>query len=194
MLGTRLFLHLEDVSEFLQRHLRLAINVDDIPKFLQWPKDKERVEPKSQELPDVYPLRKNQVHHEKQNARPHGIDTGSLNETQAPDVPDLLEFQFENSSRRRIEATHFLIGEAKAFDQLDIPQRLRRGTGKRSGFSHDIFLDCFDLLAQSKAEHAKNRNRQEIDGRDHPIHTDRVDHYENNPDQRNEEQVHPNVQ
>ena len=48
----------------------------------------------------------------------------SLNEAQAADVLDLLELELEDLLRRRIETHHFLIGEAKALHQLDVPKMI----------------------------------------------------------------------
>ena len=96
---------------------------------------------------------------------------------------------FRIFARRPVEARDFLLPEPQALHQLDVAQRLGRRSGQRRRFRDDDLLDLFDAPAEHRAEHAEDRHRQEIDRRDQPVHAERVDHHEDDPDERREEHV-----
>src|SRR5579862_2254136 len=68
----------EDIFEILQRDFRLAVNVDDISKFLQRPENKERVNEEREELSDGDLLRENQIQHQEHDACPQEVHGRSL--------------------------------------------------------------------------------------------------------------------
>src|SRR5262249_40509046 len=68
MSWTGLLFHLQDGLEIVERDLRLAIDVDDIPQFLERAEDKEGIDPKREKLTYRNLPGKDQVKHQKQNA------------------------------------------------------------------------------------------------------------------------------
>ena len=76
--------------------------------------------------PTVYLLRKYQVQHQEQDAGAQRIDGGSLDEAEAPKIPDLLEFQLEDLARRAVQALDLLLRQTEALDEFNITQRLGR--------------------------------------------------------------------
>ena len=90
---------------------------------------------------------------------------------------------------RAVEARDLLLSEPEALHQLDVAQRLGRRSGQRRRLRDDHLLDLLDAAAQDRAEHAEHRHRQEVHRRDEPVHAERVDHHEDDPDERREQDV-----
>src|SRR5260370_41268095 len=86
----------QDSLEVLQRHLRLAIDVDHVAQFLQRSEDEKRIDEQREELPDGDALREDQVEHEEQDRGTQQADAAALYETQAAQVPHLLQLQLED--------------------------------------------------------------------------------------------------
>src|SRR4030095_209491 len=123
MHGARLFLHLQDVPEIVQRNLALSIDVDDVAKFLQRAEDKERIEPQRQVLPEINPVDIDQVHQQAENPRTERIDRRSLNEAEAPDKFHLRQFEAKNPFCRTVQTTNLLVRQAKALHEFNVAQR-----------------------------------------------------------------------
>ena len=185
----RLLLHVEDVLEVLQRHLRLAVDVDDVPELLQRAEDEERVDEEREELPDRDRLRVDQVEHQEHDARAQRVDDRALDEAEAADVADLLQLELQDLVGGAVEARDFLRRQAQALHQLDVPQRFGRRARQRRRLGDDRLLDHLDLLAEHRAEDAERRHGQEVDRRDQPVHAPGVDHHEDDADERREQDV-----
>ena len=137
----RLLLHVEDVLEVLQRHLGLAVDVDDVPELLQRAEDEERVDEEREELADRDRLHVDQVEHQEHDARAQRVDHGALDEAEAPDVADLLQLQLQDLVGGAVEPRDLLRRQPQALHQLDVPQRLGRRPGQRRRLGDDRLLD-----------------------------------------------------
>ena len=89
----------------------------------------------------------------------------------------------------RVETLDLLLRQPEALDQLDVAKRLGRRPGQRRRFPDDDLLDLLDAAAQHGTEHPENRDRQEIRRRNQPVHAERIDHHEDNADERGEQHV-----
>ena len=185
----RLLLHVEDVLEVLERHLGLAIDVDDVPQLLQRAEDEERVDEEREELAHRDRLDVDQVEHQEHDAGPQGIDHGALDEAEAADVADLLQLELQDLVGGAVEARDLLRRQPQALHQLDVSQRLRRRPGERRGLGDDRLLDHLDLLAEHGAQEAERRDGQKVDRGDQPVDAPGVDHHEDDADQRREQHV-----
>ena len=174
----------EYVLEVLERCLRFPVDVDNVPEFLQGTEYEERVDEQGEELAHRDLLREDEVQHDEQNRCAEEIDGCPLYEAQTAQVADFFQLQMEDLPGRAVEAVDLLPGQSEAFDELDIPQRLRRGPRQRGCFSNDHLLDRLDFPAQDAAQNAEKRDGGEVDGGDHPVDSERIDHYEYHPDKR----------
>ena len=68
ILGLRLPGRLQDGVEVAERHLGLAVDVDDVPELLQGPEDEERVDPEREELAHRDLAGEDQVEHQEEDA------------------------------------------------------------------------------------------------------------------------------
>ena len=112
-----------------------------------------------------------------------------MDETDAPDIAELLELETEDLVSRMIKAVYFLIDEPETLDQLDIAQRFGRRSCERRRLGQDYFLDRFDLLGQDIADRADNRNRERENQSDAPIYRRGVDRDEQESDDGNEKNI-----
>ena len=112
-----------------------------------------------------------------------------LDEAEAAQVLHLLEFEREDLAGRRIQPADFLLAESKALHELDVPQRLGRRSRQRGRLRDDHFLNLLDAPAQDGADDAEDRHGQEVNRRDQPVHRKRIDHHEDDPDERREQHV-----
>ena len=123
--GARFGLHRQDGFEFLQRDFGLAISIDHIAQFLQGSEDEEGVNEQRHIIANRQTVGEDQIHHEELNAGPQEVDEGALNETQAAQIADLFELQFQDLCRCGVEPADFLLRQPKALYQLDVAQRFR---------------------------------------------------------------------
>src|SRR5262245_30086451 len=191
--GPRLLRHLEDGFEVVQRHFGLAIDVHHVSDFLQRAEDKKRINPAGEKLPHTNLSGKNQIQHQTEDRRPHGIDTRALDKTEAAKIFHLFEFQFQDLARRTVQSADFLLRQTEAFHELDVTKRFRRRSGKRRRLSHDHLLDFLDLPAEYRNQRAEHRNGQKVNQSDQPVNGQRIDHHKNNANQRYEQDVHDRV-
>ena len=126
------------VFEVLQRHFRLAVDVDHVAEFLQRSEDEERIDEQGKELPDRDALREDQVEHQEQDRGPQQVDAGALHEAQAAQVAHLLQFQLEDLGGGGVEAGDLLLRQAQALHQFDVAQGFGGGAGQRGGLADDV--------------------------------------------------------
>ena len=179
----------EDRLKVEQRDFGLAVDVDDVPQFLQRSEDEERVDEEREKLADADALGKDQVKHQEQNGRAQEVHAGPLDEAEAAQIAHLFQLQLEDLRGGRVEARNLLLRQAQALHQFDIAKRFSGGPRQRGGLRHDHFLYIFDLAAEHRAQSAQQRHGQEERGRDGPVHLKRVDHNEDHTDQCREEDV-----
>src|ERR1017187_4632570 len=148
----------QDGLEVVQRHLRLAIDVDHVAQFLQRPENEKRIDEQRKELPYSDALREDQVEHEEQDRGAQQVNAGALYEAQAAQVAHLLQFQLENLGGGGVETLDLLPRQAQALHQLDIAQRFGGGASQRGGLAHDVLLHFLDLAAQHLAQPAEQRH------------------------------------
>src|SRR3954467_8500545 len=87
----RLRLQRQNLLEILERSLGLAISIDHIAQFLQWPENEERVDEQREELPHADALREDQIEHQEQDRSPQHVDERSLDKAQTAKVADLFQ-------------------------------------------------------------------------------------------------------
>src|SRR5205823_875573 len=144
----RLSRSIQNVREILQRYFSLAINVDDVPEFLQRAKNKERINKQGKELSHRDRPGEDEVHHQEHDSGAQRVHRRSLDETQTAQVLHLLQFELQNLVGRAVQPVNLLLGQTKALDQFDVPQGLRRCTGEGRRFRNNDFLNFLDLAAQ----------------------------------------------
>src|SRR5262249_55726412 len=128
-LGARLLRGIENGLEIVQGYFRLAVNVNDVAELLERPENEEGIDPQRKELPERDLLRVNEIQHESQNRRPEEVDRSALDKAEAPEIADFLQLELQDFLGCRVESPGFLLREAQALDEFDIPERFRRGPG-----------------------------------------------------------------
>src|SRR5882672_8115528 len=78
----RFLRRIQNLLEVLEGCFRLAVDVDDVPDFLERPENKERVDKERKKLPDRDFPRKYEVKHEEQHGRAKGVYTSTLDEAE----------------------------------------------------------------------------------------------------------------
>ena len=134
-------------------------------------------------------LTENQVEHQEENAGAQSVHGRALNEAQAAQILHFFQFELEDFLGDTVETPHLLVSEPETLYQLDIAQRLCRGTRKRRRFGDDRLLYFLDLAAQDRADNSEKRNGNQKCRRDRPVYAEGVDHHEHDADERNEDDV-----
>src|SRR5208282_3260508 len=179
----------ENLLKIVQRNFGFAINIDNVPQFLQRRENEKRINHQREELPDRDLLAKNQIEHQKQNAGAQGVDRCPLDKTQAAQILHFLEFKLQNFSRDPVEPPYLLMRQSQALHQFDIAQRLGGRTRQRRGFGHNGLLHLLDPLAQHRADNSEQRNRNQKRRSNRPMHPEGIDHHKHNADERNEQHI-----
>jgi hypothetical protein len=134
--------------KIIKRGFRFAIGKDDISDFLERSENEEGIKRQRHHFTGSELAFKNEEQQNKHDHLPEEIHKGSLDEAERPDALYLSQLQSKNLIGIVVEPSNFLVGQSKALHQFNIPQRFSSGSGKRSCFLYDIFLDHFDLPAQ----------------------------------------------
>src|SRR3954470_10924626 len=180
---------LQNLPEVDERDFGLPIDVDDVAQLLHRPEDEERVEQQREKLPDRDLLREDQIQHHEQNAGPQQVDRRTLDEAQAADVLHFLELEPQDLLGGGVESHHFLVGQSKTLNQLDVAQRFRRRARQRRRLGDDLLLDDLHPPTQHPAERAEQRHGRQERRHDNPMHRQGVDDHEYDADERREDQV-----
>lgn len=130
-----------------------------------------------------------QPHEHEQDELPQGVDEGALYKADAADALHFGKLQLEDVEGVFVEALDLLFGQAEAFHQLDVAQRLRGGAGQRGGLFHNHLLDLLYFFAQQIRHPGEQKNAAEVNDRQAPVLVERVQGHKNNAHDNGEQHI-----
>ena len=118
------------------------------------------------------------------------LTDGALDEAEAAQVAHLLQLELQDLAGRAVQPRR---SPAAPSPRLFTSSMLRSDSVVEPASAvvsaTMTFWICLDPPAQHRAEHAEHRHGQEVDRRDQPVHAERVDHHEDDADERREQHV-----
>ena len=174
--GLGLLLH--QVFKVVERCFCFPVTEDDVANFLQGPKNEKRKNLHGYDFAWIQSTLEHQPHQHKHNQLPQGIDESALHKADAADALHLGEFQLEDVEGIFVEALDFLFGQAEAFHQLDVAQRLGGGTRQGGGLFDNDLLDGFHFFAQQVGHPGEQKNAAKVDDGQAPMFVERIYRHE----------------
>ena len=140
--------------------------------------------------PTVIALREDQVEHQEHDAGAQEVDRRALDEAEAAQVAHLLQLELQDLVGGRVQPGDLLLRRARGSSPARCCAATRSSSPASAVVSATItFWICLDAPAEHRAEDAEQRDGQEVDRRDQPVHAEGVDHHEDDADQRREQHV-----